>query len=51
MNSIVTMLARRTAASHLSTLTSSLFTGTGGLLFALLRASAPDRVDSVLWFG
>lgn len=51
LNSIVTMLARRTAASHLSTLTSSLFTGTGGLLFALLRASAPDRVDSVLWFG
>jgi lantibiotic modifying enzyme len=47
----VNTLAVYTATSHYSTLTASLFAGTSGFAFGLLRAARPSEVDSVLWFG
>ncbi|MBA8927970.1 type 2 lantibiotic biosynthesis protein LanM [Kutzneria viridogrisea] len=47
----VRLVATKAPQSHYSTLTASLFAGTAGLAFALLRAADPTRVDSVLWFG
>ncbi|MGH1335361.1 MAG: type 2 lanthipeptide synthetase LanM [Aureispira sp.] len=44
------ILATQTPCSHYSTLTSSLFTGSAGLAYGLLRAAAPSVVKSVLWF-
>ncbi len=44
------LLAKHTPASQYSTLTPSLFAGTAGLGFALLRAARPAEVRSVLAF-
>lgn len=44
-------LAARTRRSHYATLVGSLFTGSAGLAFALLRAARPAEVPSLLWFG
>jgi type 2 lantibiotic biosynthesis protein LanM len=44
-------LATGTLRSHYNTLAGSLFAGSAGLAFALLRAARPDDVPSLLWFG
>lgn len=46
----IVLLAKHTPASQYSTLTPSLFAGTAGLGFALLRAAEPQRVRSMLAF-
>ena len=51
LDRVVTMMATRTPASQYSTLAPSLFTGTAGLLFGLLRAARPNQVAPLLWFG
>lgn len=51
LRAAVGLLARHTPASQYSTLTPSLFAGTAGLGFALLRAARPASVRSVLAFA
>ncbi len=51
LRAAVTLLARHTPASQYSTLTPSLFAGTAGLGFALLRAARPTAVPSMLAFA
>lgn len=51
LDRMVTMMATRTPPSQYSTLAPSLFTGTAGLLFGLLRAARPNQVAPLLWFG
>lgn len=50
LNKAINTLATSSPASHYSTLTASLFGGTAGLAFALLRAARPSEVRSILWF-
>ncbi len=47
----VELMATKSPGSHYSMLAGSLFSGTAGLAFALLRAAAPEDVESVLWFA
>lgn len=51
LHDAIALLARHTPLSQYSTLTPSLFAGSAGLGFALLRAARPDQVRSVLAFG
>jgi lantibiotic modifying enzyme len=44
-------LATGPLRSHYNTLAGSLFGGSAGLAFALLRAARPNDVPSLLWFG
>ena len=46
----INLLATKSSLNHHSMLTPSLFNGTAGLAFSLLRASYPMTVDSILWF-
>ncbi len=45
------LLAETSTPSHYSTLVATLFTGTAGLAFGLLRAARPAEVSSLLWLG
>lgn len=47
----VELMATKSPGSHYLMLAGSLFSGTAGLAFALLRAAAPEDVESVLWFA
>lgn len=47
---IASMLTCHTPASQYSMMSGSLFSGTAGLAFGLLRAACPAQVESVLWF-
>lgn len=47
----VELMATKSPSSHYMMLSGSLFSGTAGLAFALLRAAAPEDVESVLWFA
>lgn len=44
------LVATKCLPSHFSTQMPSLFSGSGGLAYALLRAAHPDSVSSLLWF-
>lgn len=44
------LLPKLAGSTAFSTLGASLFTGVGGLAFAMLRAARPSQVASLLWF-
>ncbi len=44
------LLATKSTLNHYSMLTPSLFCGTAGFAFSLLRAAHPALIDSLLWF-
>ena len=46
-----TLLTCNTPASQYSMMSGSLFSGTAGLAFGLLRVACPEEIESVLWFG
>lgn len=51
LDKATTLIQSKALASHYSTQMPSLFSGSGGLAFSLLRTAFPEQIEPILWFN